>query len=361
MKMNKDIVARIFVVTAVFCLVGSSAHAQGQYSCPLYNQLVARYSADCLYYWSWNSLPDPNAPTTMVCCNPGGIPFGESCVAPRPKCGPAPIAAPETFCASCAAAGKPINLTTGNTYINESDVNVPGLGGGLSLARMWNSVLSATQRSYPFMFGNGWRSTYEERLIFTSSDAYLKYARSDGSVWWFSMSTEGPPTAYTTAAPADDTTTTITKGSPNWTLTTKDGTKRLFDGTTGALTAIIDRNGNTTQLTYDSSQRLVTVTDAALRHLNFGYADPSSSLVTSITSDVGISLSYTYDAQGRLIKVTKPDTTTVSFEYDTNAMITAVRDSDGKILESHTYDTVGRGLTSSRANGVDSVTVTYPQ
>jgi YD repeat-containing protein len=174
------------------------------------------------------------------------------------------------------------------------------------------------------------------------------------------MSTEGPPTTYVTDAPADDTTTTIKKGSPNWTLTTKDGTKRLFDGTTGVLTAIIDRNGNTTQLSYDSSQRLVTVTDAALRHLNFGYADGSSSLVTSITSDVGISLSYTYDAQGRLTKVTKPDTTTVSFEYDINSMITAVRDSDGKILESHTYDAVGRGLTSSRANGVDAVTITYP-
>jgi YD repeat-containing protein len=211
------------------------------------------------------------------------------------------------------------------------------------------------------MFGNGWRSTYEERLIFISSDPYLKYARSDGSVWWFSMSTEGPPTAYMTAAPADDTTTTITKGSPNWTLTTKAGAKRIFDGTTGLLTAIVDRNGNTTQLSYDSSHRLVTVTDAALRHLSFGYADGSSSLVTSVTSDVGISLSYTYDGQGRLIKVTKPDTTTVSFEYDINSMITAVRDSDGKILESHTYDALGRGLTSSRANGVDAVTISYPQ
>jgi len=360
MKLNKCIVALISAVMVVLFLFGSSARVQGQDTSSAYNQLVARYPTECLYHWSSSALPDPNAPTTMVCNNPMGVNFDQECVAPRPKCGPAPMAASETFCASCAAAGKPINLTTGNTYINESDVNVPGLGGGLSLARMWNSILSATQRSYPFMFGNGWRSTYEERLIFVSSDPYLKYARSDGSVWWFSMSREGPPTTYVTDAPADDTTTTITKGSPNWTLTTKDGTKRLFDGTTGALTAIVDRNGNTTQLSYDSSQRLVTVTDAALRHLNFGYADGSSSLVTSITSDIGISLSYTYDGQGRLIKVTKPDSTTVSFEYDTNSMITAARDSDGKILESHTYDAVGRGLTSSRANGVDAVTVTYP-
>jgi YD repeat-containing protein len=74
---------------------------------------------------------------------------------------------------------------------------------------------------------------------------------------------------------------------------------------------------------------------------------------------VGLSLSYAYDGQGRLTTVTKPDQTTVSFTYDSNSMITAVKDSNGKILESHTYDSSGRGLTSSKANGVDAVTVSY--
>jgi YD repeat-containing protein len=83
-------------------------------------------------------------------------------------------------------------------------------------------------------------------------------------------------------------------------------------------------------------------------------------LVTGVTSDVGLSLSYAYDTQGRLVTVTKPDQSTVTFEYDANSFITAVRDSDGKILESHTYDSRGRGLTSSQANSVDSITVSYP-
>jgi YD repeat-containing protein len=126
------------------------------------------------------------------------------------------------------------------------------------------------------------------------------------------------------------------------------------------LVSIIDRNGNATQLSYDSSSRLTTVTDPAARHLYFSYPDGSSQLVSSVTSDFGISLSYTYDTQGRLTRVTKPDNTTVSFEYDAQSMITAVRDSDGKLLESHTYDALGRGITGARANGVESVTVTYP-
>jgi len=211
------------------------------------------------------------------------------------------------------------------------------------------------------MFGTNWRSNYEERLIFITGDGYLKYLRGDGSIWSFAVESVQSPNVFKAAAPATDTTTTITNGSPYWTLTAKGGEKRLFDSTSGVLVSIIDRNGNTTQLSYDSASRLATVTDAALRHLYFNYPNGSSTLVSTITSDVGISLSYSYDGQGRLTQVTKPDTTTVSFDYDVLSKITAVRDTDGKILESHTYDVVGRGLTSSRANGVEAVTVTYPQ
>jgi YD repeat-containing protein len=145
-----------------------------------------------------------------------------------------------------------------------------------------------------------------------------------------------------------------------WTLTFQNGEQRIFSYTSGSLESIIDRNGNTTQLTYDGLNRLVTVADPGGRHLYFGYANNTSYLVTSVTSDVGLSLSYTYDSQGRLIQVTEPDLSTLSFAYDSNSLITSVTDSNGKILESHTYDSEGRGLTSSRANGVEAVTVSYP-
>jgi uncharacterized protein RhaS with RHS repeats len=95
--------------------------------------------------------------------------------------------------------------------------------------------------------------------------------------------------------------------------------------------------------------------------LYFSYPNSSSYLVTSVTSDVGVSLSYAYDTQNRLILVTEPDNSTVSFVYnDPNPyLITAVLDSAGKILESHTYDSKSRGLTSSHANGVATVTLSY--
>ncbi len=317
--------------------------------------------------WGWNTLLFSNLriPTNGACCNPGAEPFGEECVIPRYTCG-APADAGNETCLACNAAktvqvSTPIDMATGNTYIIQSDIQVPGLGGGLSLARTWNSKLPAIQNSFSFMFGAKWRSTYEEHLVFYSNDPYVKYLRSDGAVWSFGVdSADMTSNTYKLAAPASDTTTVLLDGSSTWTMTFKGGEKRLFDSTTGALVSIIDRNGNTTTLSYDVANRLATVTDPAARHLYFNYPDNVTSLVSSVTTDVGVSISYAYD-QGRLAMVTEPDSTTLSFTYDTQSMITAVKDSDGKILESHTYDILGRGLSGSRANGIDSVTVSYPQ
>jgi YD repeat-containing protein len=271
-----------------------------------------------------------------------------------PAWGPVENGAGSAGCNGCSA-GKPISLATGNTYIDQADVRVPGLGGGLTLSRTWNSLWPSTQTASQIgLFGPNWRSTYEER-VFVGSDNYVKYARSDGNFWSFGYSTGG---AWGVAAPAK-TSATLTQDGTYWTLTFQNGERRVFSFTSGSLLAIIDRNGNTTQLSYDATNRLTTVTDPASRHLYFGYANNTSRLVTSLTSDFGLSLSYTYDTQGRLIKVTKPDQTTVSFQYDSNSFISAVLDNDGKVLESHTYDSSGRGLTSSRAGGVEALTLSY--
>jgi YD repeat-containing protein len=269
---------------------------------------------------------------------------------------------------TCPSCGSPITLATGNTSITQQDVRVPGLGGGLTLVRTWNSLLRSSLSSVG-LFGPNWRSNYEDR-IYVDSDSTIAYARGDGHVWNF---VAGASATFTPTPPASvlftfrpvvpaKTTASLFYSSTNWTLTFENGEQRVFDGTSGNLLSIIDRNGNTTQLTYDASYRLTTVTDPASRHLYFSYASPTSYLVTSVTSDVGISLSYSYDGQGRLIQYTKPDNTTVSFQYnDPNAtLITAVLDSNGKTLESHTYDNQARGLTSSRALGVESITITYP-
>jgi YD repeat-containing protein len=353
----RRVVVVAFALAILVCALKIGALAQSD---PCNTIVYVTSNTNQLEKVVWSPWPPP--------LNPPCIPLPGillQCAVRTFRC--APPNAPQETCPGCnkPTAGQPINLATGNTYIIESDLSIPGLGGGLRLSRTWNSMLPSIQSSYAFMFGPNWRSTYEERLILDSCDGYLKYAREDGSVWSFGLLTVTPK-VYQTAAPANDTTTITanldaSNATASFTLVSKSGEKRIFDGASGVLLSIVDRNGNTTQLTYDASSRLTTVTDPASRHLTFTYTSSSSNLVSTVTSDAGITLSYAYDGQGRLTQVTKPDNTTVSFVYDAKNMITAVKDSEGKILESHTYDVLGRGLTSSRANGVDSVTVSYPQ
>jgi YD repeat-containing protein len=249
----------------------------------------------------------------------------------------------------------PVYLTSGNTYIEGTDLSLPGLGGGLSLRRQWVSPWPAGEALLSVgIFGPIWRSTFEEK-VFMSSDNWLRYARGDGSFWAFGLSNG----AWIVASPATAS-ATLSQTATNWLITFQSGEKRLFSLTTGQLTAIIDRNGNTTQVAYDSSNRLSTVTDPASRHLYFNYANTSwPNVVSSVTSDFGVTLSYSYDTSGRLVQVTRPDLTTINYTYNAQSQITQVTDSNGKVLESHTYDSSGRGLTASQANGVNAVTYSY--
>jgi YD repeat-containing protein len=355
--MTWKLVVRLLVLAAFQCLWCGLAHAQ----------IGPLQPSGCYLYLTANDLgvdfgvpPPPGAVLVFQNTVPGEEGLSVYRVT-DPTCPPPAAPIEVDCCPTCGgcgnSAGGPISLVDGNTFIVEPDVKIPGLGGGLTLTRNWNSLWPATQTAFRVgLFGPNWRSSYEER-VFVGSDGYVKYARSDGSFWSFACPSWA---GCGLVAPANVKASLTTNSNyTTWTITFQNGEQRVFNYTSGSLTSIIDRNGNATQLTYDSLNRLVTVTDPAGRHLYFGYQNNSSYLITSVTSDAGISLSYAYDSQGRLSQVTKPDLTTLTFAYDSNSLISSVTDSNGKVLESHTYDSQGRGLTSSRANGVEAVTVSF--
>jgi RHS repeat-associated protein len=260
-----------------------------------------------------------------------------------------------------ANVGAPINVTNGNVWLQGRDFSVPGLGGGLELVRTWNSLWQ--DQAYPElagMFGDSWRSTYEERLAFPTAVA-VQYWRSDGSAWTFAYTGSGG--IYAMSSPTDEhASLQFDTVSNQYTLTLADGTKRLFNQL-GYLVALLDRNSNRTDVTYDASNRITQVTSAGAQSIRFHYDDAAHARqATSVEDSTGVIASYTYGAQSVLSSVTYADNTSMTFLYGdprNRTLITEVKDGAGVRLEAHTYDGGLRGLTSTRALGADQVTVTY--
>jgi RHS repeat-associated protein len=119
---------------------------------------------------------------------------------------------------------------------------------------------------------------------------------------------------------------TLTQSGTDFTLTQKDQTKYTFSSIPGTpflvggpvyrLTSIVDRNGNTTTLSY-SGGNLVTVMDT-----------------------YGRVLTFTYNAQNHLSSVKDPDGRVTTFQYDsTGHLLTKVADPNGKSVQ-YTYNTL---------------------
>src|SRR5437867_1128881 len=106
-----------------------------------------------------------------------------------------------------------------------------------------------------------------------------------------------------------------------------NGSTKDFD-TLGLLTSIADRNNNATTLTYDQD-RLTRITHAASRQMTFACGDPlNPNQVTAVQDAAGTAASYEYDGSGRLTTVRRPDGSYNRFNYDAEAPILSVTDTE---------------------------------
>jgi RHS repeat-associated protein len=263
-----------------------------------------------------------------------------------------------------ALAGSPINMTNGNVFIKQRDYSIPGLGGGLKLDRIWNSLWPVSphaDRAVAGMFGDSWISNYEDRIVQVDGFNVVDYWGTDGRKYRFTEYIDiAGLIGYNLTTPQGEPLTLLFNGTAGlFQLSMGDGIGRSFSPA-GLLTTIVDRYNNKTTLTYDQMGRVTQATDAALRSLKFIYGDPvNTSQVTSVQDAVGTVATYTYDSSGRMTKVSYPDGSFNNFNYDSSSRILSVTDTEGKVIESHTYDANRRGLTSSRAGGAEAVTVSY--
>jgi RHS repeat-associated protein len=172
--------------------------------------------------------------------------------------------------------------------------------------------------------------------------------------------------------PDSDVDIELTNSGSTWTLTDHDDTVETYTTTSTGAEALLDsiraRNGYTETLTYNSTNRLVSVRDSYNRALALTY---NGNLLKTVLTPDGLVLTYTFNSSGvspgvndRLASVsysTSP-ATHQTYLYENPAIpfgLTGIIDENGNRYASWTYDSSGRGLTSQRGSNADLTTISY--
>jgi RHS repeat-associated protein len=247
----------------------------------------------------------------------------------------------------CGETDKTVDMSTGIKIERVTDIEFGGARGGLQLTRVFNSAkaLSLLPRA-PDRFGLGWTHNFAIQLsgTFQVGGAGRLIMPDELSGWLFSYTGTDPSdgallfTSTATVGHLGDVIRKLTDGTFRYRR--KDGNVMRFDAS-GNLTALVDRNGNTTTLTY-SGTLLTTVTDAVGRSITFTY--DSLGKITSATDPLGRAWKYAYPISpiGFSMTVTDPLNNTMSYNYQldssTRPFLISVVDYRGNTAKSISYD-----------------------
>jgi RHS repeat-associated protein len=250
----------------------------------------------------------------------------------------------------CESTGKPISVTTGNVFLDQTDAAIAGLRRTIVFQRSYNSAQA--RRGRGGLFGLGWRHSFEKRLVVVSPSVL----RLDGE--------NGTP-RYFSDPDADQTFTGMLPRTERSRIVTQAGTyiRHFIRGGAEA---------------YDAQGYLISQTDAA-GHVTVFERDPYGTL-SAIIDPNGRSLTIqggseglvlsgpegpiaTYEVNSSLLRSVKyADGTGYRYSYSLGAQLLTVTDIEGRIIESHEYGLNGSeqvGITSEIADGREKLSFAY--
>ncbi|HEY4210838.1 MAG TPA: LysM peptidoglycan-binding domain-containing protein [Steroidobacteraceae bacterium] len=124
----------------------------------------------------------------------------------------------------------------------------------------------------------------------------------------------------------------------------------------GRVIATFDAQGNQTSTDYDAFSRVLHVKDAYQNTTTYAYTDATQTM--TVTTPEGVTVTTVHNRNGQTLRVTtsgsgtSPGNSTL-YSYDLNGNLISTSDSLSAVaLESRAYDTNGRELTSTDADGV---------
>jgi RHS repeat-associated protein len=222
---------------------------------------------------------------------------------------------------SQSACGDPVSCATGNFYEKQTDLSIGGRGVGLELTRTYNSQAGA--EGIHGAFGYGWTSSFSDHLAIEKSSKVATLYQTEGNTVPFTETSEG---SFVPPAWSQD--TLSGSAEAGYTLTLANQTKYKFNGSSGRLESVTDRDANATILAYNEAGHLETITDPAGRKITFAYN--SEGLVESAKDPMGHVVKYTYES-GNLASVTEPGEEKAhwQFKYNGSHEITTLTDGRG--------------------------------
>jgi RHS repeat-associated protein len=232
---------------------------------------------------------------------------------------PIALLASELFGTHCSCED-PIDTATGNFTKEQTDFIIPGWGVPLSLERSY-SAQGAVEATTHGPFGYGWTIGYGDKLLLGEAGKVTAQLGTGATIPF----SEPSPTVY--QAPAWSQATLVGGPSEGFVLTQPDQTKLRFAGS-GALQAVIDRNGNETSVEHDETGELTKIVDPAGRAITLEYDE--AGFVKSAEDPMGHVVSYAYE-EGELASVTLPGESSPNWEfaYDEDHRMTLLVDGRG--------------------------------
>ena len=218
-------------------------------------------------------------------------------------------------------ADKPVNCATGNEFVEQTDLSVGGRGPALKLALTYNSQLASAPHAVAGPFGFGWLGSYSAFVEVKPEYGEAVVHQDNGSTTTFWSSPEGwqPIGGAITQG-------TLASESGGYLYTLPDQTKEYL-GSSGLLTSVVDRDGNTLTMSRNSEGRLESVADSAGRKLSLKYN--SEGQVESASDPMGHTVKYSYEG-GNLASVTLPGEAGARWQYKYNAAHELTSEKDGR-------------------------------
>jgi len=239
-------------------------------------------------------------------------------------------------CFACHA--DPINTATGEFFLLEIDLSLPGAGPAFQISRTYST--DGAEAFGPF--GHGWAATLSGRLrVLVATDdsnplpRQVEIEQENGSILVFTRAEASSdfvaPERVLASLSWDDT-------SDQWTLVRRQQQILRFDSD-GNLTSLEDRDGNAVAFTY-AADKLHTITASGGRAFTLTW---TGDLITEITDSAGRTIEYTYDTDSNLTSVLNADGATTSYEYNSAHLMTALVRPGGGRTEND-YDSEGRAI-----------------